>query len=490
MTSTRLLLLLCAALVFACGPREDVESTSWTALSETGDASAADVSTSDAAATGATFSVNWNDSRQGIDGFGASTAFAIPFSNSVADFLWSPSLGIGLSLVRDEITPNGWPQTMTSMDSSGVPTDGDFSVLQQAVSRGAKAWGNVWAFPAPWTGGSANGALVPSHYADAANLLVTYVDRARSAGVPIYAVSIMNEPDISPSYAQTRWSSGEALSFIKSNLSPALATWATAHSSSAPLISLPETANWSNLHSWISAVESDSTAVAELGHYSTHQYYGGTAYAPPAKLSHPIWETEAYYQSSHYDPTIADGLNVARLIHRALTTGGASAWHYWFAEDVSDPNNSGLVGTAAANWSNPQKSLADWNSPTFPKRAFVMGNWAKFVRPGWVRVGVTGSKSGIYGVTAYKNPATGDFAVVIINTSGHSVTISVGLSGANCSTVTPYVTSGTSVGAIGTDGNLSAGSVSAGVSASIAASGYRFSVSIPNGVTTLVGAAH
>jgi hypothetical protein len=65
------------------------------------------------------------------------------------------------------------------------------------------------------------------------------------------------------------------------------------------------------------------------------------------------------------------------------------------------------VGTNASDWTNPQKSLADWNSPTIPKRAFVLGNYSKFVRPGWVRVGVSGTVNGL-SVTAFKDPATGD----------------------------------------------------------------------------------
>jgi O-glycosyl hydrolase len=444
----------------------------------------------------ATFTASWNETHQTIDGFGASTAFAVPFSNSVADFLWSPSLGIGLSLVRDEITPNGWPTSMTVMNSTGVSKDGDFSVLQQAVSRGARAWGTIWAFPSSWTGGKANGPLDTSHYADAANLLVTYVDRAWSAGIPIYAVSVMNEPDLVPSYPQTAWTPSQALAFVKSNATPAMNAWATSHSGwttatglPAPLVTLPETAKWASLASWINAVEADPTGMAEIGHYTTHQYFGGSVSAPPALVSHPIWETETFKQSVPYDATIADALDVAKLMYDALTTGNASAWHYWFAEDVSDPDNSGLIGTDAHSWTNATQSVADWNSPPLPKRAFAVGNYAKFVRPGWIRIGVQGALNGV-SVTAYKDAGTGDFAIVVINATSANVTTSFAVSGASFSTVTPYVTSGTALGAIGTDGNLSAGSPSAGIPASVAASGNAFTVTVPRGLTTLVGTAH
>jgi glucuronoarabinoxylan endo-1,4-beta-xylanase len=112
-----------------------------------------------------------------------------------------------------------------------------------------------------------------------------------------------------------------------------------------------------------------------------------------------------------------------------------------------------------------------------------------------VRVDVTGSAGGIYGVTAYKNPSTGDFAIVVVNSSGGNITASFRLSGGTASTVTPYVTSGTPLAVLGTtplmsDGNLSPGSPSAGVPSSITLSGNTFASVVPYGVTTFVGTAH
>jgi glucuronoarabinoxylan endo-1,4-beta-xylanase len=445
----------------------------------------------------AALTVEWGQTLQTIDGFGASTAFAVKYSNAVADFLWDPSLGIGLSRVRDEISPNGWPTTATSVDSSGTATDGDFSVLQQASSRGAKAWATIWYFPTAWMGGQTNAPLDPSHYGDGANLLVTYVDRGWAAGVPIYAVSPMNEPDLVPSYAQTTWTQSQALTFVKNSLGPALATWAQNHPAwqtatglSAPLIVVPETANWSDLSSWVQAFDSDSTAKGFVGVYATHQYYGGGASAPASPISHPIWETETFVQGEAYDDGIGSGISAAGLIDTALTTGHAQAWHLWFAEDNSDNDNGHVVGTNGSHWTNPQQALDDWNSPTLPKRAFVIGNYSKFVRPGWVRVAVSGSVS-VSGltVTAFRNPTTGDFAIVAVNGSGGSVTTSFGISGAGFSEVAPYVTSGTPLGAIGTDGNLSLGSSSAGIPSALSATGNVFSVTLPAGVTTFVGTA-
>jgi glucuronoarabinoxylan endo-1,4-beta-xylanase len=130
-------------------------------------------------------------------------------------------------------------------------------------------------------------------------------------------------------------------------------------------------------------------------------------------------------------------------------------------------------------------------SDNVPKRYYAVGNWSKFVRPGWVRVGVTGSASGISPI-AFKDPVSGKFAIVVLdyNGSGDS-NVTFGIQNATISgNVTPYVTSGTPIGVIGTDGNLSAGSVSSGIPASLPVSGGVFTSALPYGVTTFVGQSH
>jgi glucuronoarabinoxylan endo-1,4-beta-xylanase len=92
-----------------------------------------------------------------------------------------------------------------------------------------------------------------------------------------------------------------------------------------------------------------------------------------------------------------------------------------------------------------------------------------------------GSLSGLYGVAAFKNPSDGAFAIIAINNNGSDIqNVSFGVSGANVTgSVTPYVTSGTPIGALGSDGNLSAGSASSNVPASLLVSGGVFTSTFP-----------
>jgi len=58
-----------------------------------------------------------------------------------------------------------------------------------------------------------------------------------------------------------------------------------------------------------------------------------------------------------------------------------------------------------------------------------MGNYSKFVRPGYVRVGVTGAPSSVQ-IVPFMNPADGIFAVVGLNSGSSAVQVSFFVSGA------------------------------------------------------------
>src|SRR6516165_5344554 len=61
--------------------------------------------------------IDWNQTNQTIDGFGASSAWVVPSLTAArADLLFSPTQGIGLSLLRSRIVPD------TSASSAEVST--------------------------------------------------------------------------------------------------------------------------------------------------------------------------------------------------------------------------------------------------------------------------------------------------------------------------------------------------------------------------------
>lgn len=127
-----------------------------------------------------------------------------------------------------------------------------------------------------------------------------------------------------------------------------------------------------------------------------------------------------------FDPSISNGIGVAKWIYDALTIGNVNAWHYWWL--MSDnTDDEGLIGNGKGD-------------TTITKRLYTMGNYSKFVRPGFVMVGVGGSSPVNVWVTAFKNPSTGDFVIVAINNNGDTP-VNFDLNGLTASSVTPWVTS-------------------------------------------------
>jgi glucuronoarabinoxylan endo-1,4-beta-xylanase len=102
-----------------------------------------------------------------------------------------------------------------------------------------------------------------------------------------------------------------------------------------------------------------------------------------------------------------------------------------------------------------------------------MGNFSKFVRPGYVRVGITGEPSSVQ-IVPFVNPTDATLAIVALNSGNSAQQVSFFVSGSAWpGTVTPYVTSASS--------NLAA-------ETAISVSAARFSGSLAaQSVTTFVG---
>ncbi|MBN1351401.1 T9SS type A sorting domain-containing protein [candidate division KSB1 bacterium] len=137
------------------------------------------------------------------------------------------------------------------------------------------------------------------------------------------------------------------------------------------------------------------------------------------------------------DLSIKTALDVARVIHYDLTILRASAWQWWTAVSPEDYKD-GLIYTDYMN--NP-------NSHTIieSKLLWALGNYSRFIRPGSVRVKLSGAnnKYGLLG-SAYLNENRSQLIVVLINMSTAEIPITLTINGVNSETsfvFTPSITS-------------------------------------------------
>jgi glucuronoarabinoxylan endo-1,4-beta-xylanase len=106
--------------------------------------------------------------------------------------------------------------------------------------------------------------------------------------------------------------------------------------------------------------------------------------------------------------------------------GEASAWLWWWYRALGD-TNEGLL-------------LADG---TVAKRQWTLGNYSKFIRPGYTRVDIAGAIPEGIEPTAFVG-ADGTVVVVVVNHNTSAVELPISINGGTIpSSVTPNVTSAT-----------------------------------------------
>jgi glucuronoarabinoxylan endo-1,4-beta-xylanase len=375
---------------------------------------------------GTTATINWTDVRQSIDGFGGSSAdFLTGLTPAQADFFFTPA-GIGLSMLRTQIIPdlatcNAEFHDGGCSDSNGQSLNGELETAKLAVARGAIVFSTPWSPPGAYksNGSFRNGGhLLRSHYSDWAQEIATYVTMMANHGVPIYAVSVQNEPDLTTDYGSCSYTAPEMHDFV-----PYLDSALSSVAPGSTKIMIAEQSSW--------AFDLTSTAMADpkvapaVGIVAAHGYRGKIQ--PHFTGSARLWQTEDSSQSPTYDSSMIDGMSWAVKIHDYLAIANVNAWAWWFLTDM--PHQGEGTDNAA---------LTDIHG-NIPKRAYVSGQWSKFVRPGWYRVGV-----GYFGplrITAFKDPESHSFAIVAVNPSARAVRQTFSLNGFSAGATIPWITS-------------------------------------------------
>ena len=102
--------------------------------------------------------IHWQKVAQVIDGFGASDAFeSTPLISAQADLFFSPTAGVGLSLLRTNVPEDGSCATVNETCA------GEVRDMQLAIARRAKVWSTPWSPPAYMksVGTVVGGSLLP-----------------------------------------------------------------------------------------------------------------------------------------------------------------------------------------------------------------------------------------------------------------------------------------------------------------------------------------
>ena len=381
--------------------------------------------------------VSWADTRQTIDGFGASDAWFAdetqrhPRAAEILDALFSTSEGAGLSMLRQRIDPGVY-------EGEGVYDwqDKDWIasgwMAQQARARGVPVvWGSAWSAP-NWmkTNGerSNGGFLLDDRYDDYAAWLATWASEMEAQhGVTYDALSPQNEPGVKP-WASMEWTAEGFRDFLRDHLGP---EWDARGLEDVALVA-PEETYWRKVDDFMSVIAADPAALAVVDVVAGHAYeYNPNSTSRPEQsfngYGRPVWMTEWSYDVYADDVTIANGVEWALNVWSLLVEAEVSAVHHWWAVNfLNDGRQQGLI--------NAVDGEADFE---LTKRLFTISQFSRFVRPGWVRVEATKKPHGDVALAAFRDPATGEFAVVAINEGTASRTVSLTFDGFTSGPITP-----------------------------------------------------
>jgi glucuronoarabinoxylan endo-1,4-beta-xylanase len=307
--------------------------------------------------------INLGESHQTIDGFGFSSAWCGTLSAAKNNALYNT---LGMSLLRIRIDENGnWGEETANSKA--------------AHAVGVKVLGSPWSPPPSWNTNGKNGGghLLPQHYGDYVNWL-----RNASQHIGLDWVSIQNEPDYQ---SWTNWTPTEIFNFMKNN----------AGGIGTPVV-MPESFHFNDQIS--DPVINDAVAETHFSILGGHLYGGGLSVHQNA-LNHGkrVWMTEHYIDNTQ--TSMANCLTIAKEISDCMNDQ-MSAYFWWWVYEASTTN---LVT----------------NTGSIFKNGYTIGQFAKWVRPGSVRVTTTYSPNTNVYVTAYKNNA--GVVIVAINTGNSAV---------------------------------------------------------------------
>lgn len=369
--------------------------------------------------------VNLAVNKQIIKGFGASSAWCGTINATVMDGLYK-TLGYSILRVRiEEAIGDAWS---SGNFSAWAP---ELANAKKAVANGAIVFASPWNPPASM---KSNGKLTTSKYADYANYLKAYVKYFSDNGAPLYAISIQNEPDYAADW--TAWTATDLFNFLKAE---------GATLSSACKVMMPESFQFR--HPMSDPSLNDATVASYISIIGGHLYGAGLADYPLAKtLGKELWQTEHYFD----DDNITNVMKLAKEIHDCMVTANMNAYVYWW---ITWPN--GL-----------------YNNNAIQKRAYVIGQFSKYVRTGYYRVDATAAPATNVSVSAYKGE--NNMVIVAVNTGTASVSQKFIVQNGTVSQVSSWQTTPSSNMTAGQDYQVSGGS---------------FSATLPGqSVTTFVGA--
>jgi glucosylceramidase len=272
-------------------------------------------------------------------------------------------------------------------------------------------------------------SLRPEAYQPLANYLVKTVQGYQAAGVPVYALSVQNEPLYAPpTYSGTQMLATEQAAFIDTALGPALAA---AHLNTKVMV---YDHNWDR-PDYPETILKDPKAYAFVAGTAWHHYAGDPAVMTKNHDEFPQkdqWVTESSGGTWQKGNGFAE--EAAELI--AVTRNWAKSYVLWAL--ATDQKHGPFVGgcdicrgLVTIDLSDPEKATV---KPELDY--YVLGQASKFVLPGAVRIASDEPAGTPLKDVAFRNP-NGTIVLYTLNAGTASQELRIGFHGKTATTTLP-----------------------------------------------------
>ncbi|MBB3114499.1 O-glycosyl hydrolase [Paenibacillus phyllosphaerae] len=322
-------------------------------------------------------------------------------------------------------------QTDPNLTNFSIQKDidlGVISTLQQIlqINPNVRFYASMWSPPA-WmkdNGTIVNGGhVLPQYYQALANYYVKFIQAYQSYGIPIYAVTLQNEPDISVGYPSTLWTTDEQMNFaqvlgqtfaagdIKAKIWGLDANEHVTFDYAKELVN-PASSPYVDgfgFHNYTGQPITQSTALhAQYPDKTMHltEITNGAAklvdYFRNWMSSYTYWLTFIEFVPKTFD---ANGNRIA---------GGGPGPGFWqdtYRDPAQDPDF----------WVDSQVSWAGTpGNSTYKLNAwyYTFGQFSRFIQPGAIRIDSTGAIGTDVTNVAFKNPDGTIVAIVVNRTPG------------------------------------------------------------------------
>jgi glucosylceramidase len=325
--------------------------------------------------------------------------------DEVIQRLVNPQTGIGMNLMRvcigtPDFTGDPWysyndlPEGQTDPKLEQFSIEKDKAYILPVLQKTAAARKDLLFFASPWsppgwmktTGNMIGGKLKREWYASYAQYFVKFIQAYESLGIPIYAVTIQNEPGVDRNlekdtkwwYPSCRWTGEEERDFIRDHLSPALSAaglstkiWCYDHNYNVaptadgddPGLGYPRT------------ILSDPKTFPLVAGVAFHGYAG----KPENML---LFQQEFPKTPLHFtEGSVFTVVGGAKLV--AILRAGAVSYNAWvtMSDTKGKPNN----GPFDADTTCIQRDL-ETNKPIYNFDLDLMGHFTKFIVRDSVRI--------------------------------------------------------------------------------------------------------